>query len=112
VAIAFLSSASLGLAFFLVMWPATGALFAILVRRRFGERPDADQQPTPTFRRLWSRASDRFLTWTVTFGCIGGAIAAVRLALPGRSVGELFTLLCAAFFLASAGQERRLRTRT
>jgi len=38
----------------LVSWP----LFAVGVKHRWGQRPDAKAHPPPTYRRRWSRASD------------------------------------------------------
>ena len=103
------AGAALSLAFVLVMWPASGVAFAVLAKRRFGERQDADEHPTPTWHRLWSRASDRFLRWTMTLGLIGAASSCISLALPGRSAWDLLTLVGAAFLTATAVMERKQR---
>lgn len=52
----------------IVTWFASGALFALLSKRRWGERPDAENYPAPTARRMWSRLSDRSLLGFVLLG--------------------------------------------
>jgi hypothetical protein len=55
-----------GLAVGIPIWLLGWVLFAVLAKRRFGERPDGDSYPPPTWRRPWSRASDRFvLSWLI-----------------------------------------------
>ena len=51
----------------LLTWPH----FAVGIKHRSGERPDAKDHPLPTFRRPWSRASDRWLIWTMWTSAAG-----------------------------------------
>ena len=62
--------------FGLVMWPVTAAFFAVGLKHRWGERPDAEDRPFGVFRPL-SRASDRFLFWFQWLGVAGiaGSVA-------------------------------------
>ena len=48
----------------LASWP----LFAVGVKHRWGQRPDAKAHPPPTYRRRWSRASDTWLSWFMWTG--------------------------------------------
>ncbi len=98
-----------GLTFGLVMGPLTALLFAILAKRRFGERADADEQPPPTLRRMWSRASDRFLGGMMTLGVLGGMGSIIALALPGRSTMDVVGLVAGAWLATSTRAERKLR---
>jgi hypothetical protein len=98
-----------GFTFGLVMWPLTALAFAILAKRRFGERPDADEQPLPTFRRVWSRASDRFLGVMMALGVLGGLGSTIGLALPGRSILDVVGLVAGAWLATSTRTERKLR---
>jgi hypothetical protein len=104
--------APIGLVFGLIAWPLTALLFAVLTKRRFGERPDADQQPLPTRGRLWSRASDRFLAGMVSFGVVGGGVSIISLALPSRSLSDLLGAVGGAWIVTTAVAERRLRQRS
>jgi hypothetical protein len=105
-------AALLGLVFGMIAWPPTALLFAVLARRRFGERPDADRQPLPTHRRPWSRASDRFLAGVLILGVAAGGVSIIGLALPSRSVDDLIGAVCATWLVRTALAERRLRRRS
>jgi hypothetical protein len=61
----------------LVAWPMMATLFAIGVKRRWGERPDAEAQPPPSARRMWSLASGRFLLWFMRLGVAGTGVLVV-----------------------------------
>src|SRR5205823_6255149 len=98
-----------GLTFGLVAWPLNALLYAILAKRRFGERPDADEQPLPTLRRMWSRASDRFLGWMMALGVLSGLGSIVALAFPGRSIMDVIGLVGGIWMAASTRAERKLR---
>jgi hypothetical protein len=91
------------------MWPLGAVLFALLAKHRVGERADADDHPWPTYRRPWSRASDRFLTGIVTLGVLGVLASIIKLALPGRSFGDIAGLVPGALLIVLARAERKLR---
>jgi hypothetical protein len=103
--------ALLGLVFGLIASPPTALLFAFLAKRRFGERPDADQQPLPTRRRIWSRASDRFLTGMLIFGVVSATVSIVSLAIPSRTFSDLLGAFGGAWLATTAAAERRVRRR-
>lgn len=101
-----------GLLWGLVMWPATALLFALLEKRRFGQRPDADAHPLPTTRRIWSRASDRYLFWMVTLGVAGGGASIADLVVrSGKSISGWAGVVAAVWLVTSMRSERRLRRR-
>jgi hypothetical protein len=53
-----------------VAWPVMAILFPVALDCRWGERPDAEASPPPSARRMWSRASDRFLLWWMWLGVV------------------------------------------
>jgi hypothetical protein len=91
------------------MWPIGAVLFAVLAKRRFGERADAEDHPLPTYRRPWSRASDRFLTGIMMLGVLGLLATMIKLALPGRSFVDIAGFVSGALLIVLARAERKLR---
>ena len=90
----------------LVSWP----LFAVGVRHRWGQRPDAKAHPPPTYRRMWSRASDTWLSWFMWTGI--AVVIFTPFFLLTRAVGTadgLIRLIAALYFTLSTWMERRRR---
>jgi hypothetical protein len=92
----------------LVSWP----LFAVGVKDRWGQRPDATAHPPPTYRRMWSRMSDTWLSWFMWMGIAIVILTAVAL-LTGAvgTVAGLIRLIPAFYFTLSIWIERRRRQR-
>jgi hypothetical protein len=92
----------------LVSWP----LFAVGVKDRWGQRPDAKAHPPPTYRRMWSRMSD---TWLSFFMWMGIAVVILTpFALLTGAVGTaagLIRLVPALYFTLGTWMERRRRRR-
>jgi hypothetical protein len=105
-----------GLAFGLIVVPPFSLLVAILTRFRIGEgfseRHDADEQPLPTYKRRWSRVSDRYLAWMLIIGLVVGVGTTISLALPSRSLPDLIPAIAGISMAAEAAAERRLRRRS
>jgi hypothetical protein len=92
----------------LVSWP----LFAIGIRERWGRRPDAKAHPPPTYRRMWSRASDTWLSWFMWTGI--AVVISTPFFLVTGAVGTadgLIRLIPALYFTLSTWMERRRRKR-
>jgi hypothetical protein len=98
----------------IVVVPAA-LLVAIVTRFRIGEgfgyRHDADEQPPPTYKRPWSRVSDRFLAGMLILGLIVGVGTIISLALPSRSLPDLIPAIAGISLAAEAAAERRRRRR-
>ncbi len=50
---------------------AASGMFTVLALKRgweWGRRPDAENYPAPTARRMWARYSDRLLLWMMLLG--------------------------------------------
>ncbi len=94
----------------LVTWVVTALLLSVALKRRWGERPDAEAQPAPSARRMWSRASDRVLLWWMWFGVAVTVAAAVEL-LTGddRSPAMVLGLPCGIWWATTTWAERRRR---
>jgi len=93
-------------------WAVGSILFSALIRRRFGQRPDADRHPLPTGSRPWSRASDRFLRWFVAISIVGAVISVAELVTwSKRPVASALSLAVCAWLLGTVVAERRRRTR-
>ena len=92
----------------LACWP----LFAVGVKHRWGQRPDAKAHPPPTYRRMWSRMSDTWLSWFMWTG-IAVVIFTPFFLLTGAvgTAGGLIRLIPALFFTLSTWMERRRRRR-
>lgn len=95
----------------IVVWFVAGSLFAALLQRRMGERPDAERYPAPTYRRLWSHVSDRYLFWLMILGIGGTAASVITLAWSRRSVSDVIALICGFWLAGSTWSERRVRDR-
>jgi hypothetical protein len=95
------------------VWILIWVFFALLVKRRFGQRPDAASHPLPTYRRLWSRASDRVLFWSPLSGTVAGLAWAGDLAARSWAMRFLAVLVLAAdgWWVSTAWAERRRRRR-
>jgi len=91
----------------LVSWP----LIAVGVKQRWGQRPDAKDHPPPTYRRLWSRASDAFLSWFMWMGIVGVILTPLSL-LAGtvRPALGLIGLVAALYMTRSTSMERSRRS--
>jgi hypothetical protein len=105
---------TVGIGLGLVVWFGTGSVAVVIGQNRFGlhrfgERPDAEQQSMPTYRRMWSRASDRFLFWMMMIGIAGTVASVIGLVGSGRSVSDVITLLCGLWLGSSTALERRTR---
>jgi len=91
-------------------WVLAWVLFPVLTKRRFGERANAERYPAPTYRRLWSRASDRFLSLFLVLGIAGGFISISDIVTRPRDVlGAVLTLAVSAFWVSTTWAERRRR---
>ena len=92
----------------LVSWP----LFAVGVKDRWGQRPDANAHPRPTYRRMWSRMSDTWLSWFMWMGIAVVILTAFALltGVLGTAAG-LIRLIPAFYFTLSTWMERRRRRR-
>jgi hypothetical protein len=93
----------------IVVWFVCSSLFVAFGQSRFGERPDAEQEPLPTYRRMWSRVSDRFLFWMMMLGIVGTVGSVIGLVGSGRSVSDVITLVCGVWIVVGTGRERRTR---
>jgi Na+/H+ antiporter NhaD/arsenite permease-like protein len=92
----------------LVTWP----LFAMSIKHRWGQRPDAKDRPHPTPRRMLSRSSDRWLSWGLWFGLACIVFTPISLLTGGISVPVALVTLVGAVYLATATwMERRRRAR-
>ena len=92
----------------LASWP----LFAVGIRRRWGQRPNAKDHPPPTYRRRWSRTSDTLLTWFMWMG-IAVVIFTPYFLLTGAvgTAAGLIGLIAALEITLSTWLERRRRRR-
>jgi hypothetical protein len=85
-------------------------LVTLSIKRRWGERVDAEDHPLPTMRRPLSRASDRILIWASFFA---GASALLELAQLILRVGDdlvhVVGLAVSGAWILAAGAERRRR---
>jgi hypothetical protein len=92
----------------LVSWP----LFAIGVKERWGQRPNAKAHPAPTYRRMWSRMSDIWLSFFMWAG-LSVVILTPYFLLTGAvgTVDGLIRLIPALYFALSTWMERRRRRR-
>ena len=90
----------------------SGPLFAVGVKHRWGQRPDAKAHPPPTYRRMWSRTSDTWLSWFMWTGI--AVVIFTPFFLVTRAVGTaagLIRLVAALYFTLSTWMERRRRRR-
>ena len=92
----------------LVSWP----LFAVGVKDRWGQRPDAMAHPRPTYRRMWSRMSDTWLSWFMWMGFAIIILTAFALltGVLGTAAG-IIRLIPTLYFTLSTWMERRRRRR-
>jgi hypothetical protein len=92
----------------LVSWP----LFAVGVKLRWGQRPDAKAHPPPTYRRMWSRMSDTWLSFFMWAG-LSVVILTPYFLLTGAigTADGLIRLIPALYFALSTWMERRRRRR-
>jgi hypothetical protein len=108
------ASVQFAFVFGLVAWPLTAAMFAIGLkigpRRHWGERPEAERYPTPTWRRPLSRTSDRWLTWFLLGGIAGTASWLGGLITGSDHPWEAIPVsLAGVWFVVTAWKERRRR---
>jgi hypothetical protein len=85
-------------------------LAAWMVKRRFGERPDAGTVPAPSYRRMWSTAPDGLLSGIMVVGAAGILVTAIDLITASPSVVTTVLGFGAGTWLATtAWIERRRR---
>jgi hypothetical protein len=92
----------------LASWP----LCAVGVELRWGQRPDAKAYPPPTYRRMWSRRSDTWLSFFMWAG-LSVVILTPYFLLTGAvgTADGLIRLIPALYFALSTWMERRRRKR-
>ena len=93
-------------------WVFAWVPFSLMVKRRFGQRPHAEQHPTPTWRRPWTRASDRVLSLLILMGLLG--VLAWLGGLITRTENPFLAglvLVSGTWFLGTAWVERQRRRR-
>jgi hypothetical protein len=94
----------------LVTWPVAAMLLVVGLKRRWGERPDPEASPPPSARRMWSRASDRFLLWWMWFGVAAAVVSAVELVTGAdRSWALVLAGACGIWGATTMWAERRRR---
>jgi hypothetical protein len=94
----------------LVTWPVTAMLLVVGLKRRWGERPDAEASPPPSARRIWSRASDRFLLWWMWFGVAATVVSALELVTGAdRSWAPALAVAFGSWWVTTTWGERRRR---
>jgi hypothetical protein len=85
-------------------------LFKLAIKRHWGEHANAERLPPPTFKRVWSRASDRFLWWAMILGGVAFLVSAIDVATNSDHFATaLIGLIAAAWIVATAWLERRWR---
>jgi hypothetical protein len=84
-------------------------LFALSIKRRWGQRPDASDHPRPTVRRLWSRASDRWLSRFMWFYALVAVASVFELIRDEDRGGAAFVLFLSIVAVATTATERRRR---
>ena len=94
----------------LLTWPLSATLFALGLKRRWGQRPEAEASPDPTARRIWSRASDRFLLGFMWLG-IGGTVSWAVGLITGvdESWRAAIGIACGVWLATTTWAERRRR---
>jgi hypothetical protein len=101
-----------GLVLAIPVWLVTWVLLAVLVKRRFGERPNGDSYPSPTWLRQWSRASDRFVFWFMVIGIVGALVSVSDLIARPRDVLDAVVGVVGWTWVAiTTWAERRRRVR-
>ena len=95
-----------------VCWPSAGVFFALAVKYRGVERPNASAFAAPTIFRLWSRASDRLIFWMMLVGMASGAVWAGELVGHSTNLVVGVVGLGAAVWLAATAFSERARRRT
>ncbi len=105
-------SAALGAGFSVLGVLLIVPLFKLATRRRWVERPGADNYAPPTGRRMWTRVSDRSLRGAMLLGsfCIVVMIADLATSTDHR-VRSTIALACGVWIVATAWAERRARRR-
>jgi hypothetical protein len=94
----------------LVTWPVAAMLLFVGLKRQWGVRPDAEAQPPPSARRMWSRASDRFLLWWMWLGVAATVVWAVELVTGADlSWPMVLGVLCGIWLATTTWAERRRR---
>jgi len=86
-------------------------LLAWGIKRRWGQRPDAEDHPRPTLRRPWSRTSDRWLSRFVWFYMAMGVASLFGLLSDEVRGSSALVLLFSVFVAATTWFERRRRQR-
>ena len=92
-------------------WALSSILFSIMIRRRFGQRPDADRHPLPTGSRPWTRASDRFLRWFLVVSAGGVVVSVIELVTwSKRPLASALSFAASAWLFGTLLAERRRRS--
>jgi hypothetical protein len=87
-----------------------GLLLKFGTKRHWGERPNAERFQPPTFKRVWSRASDRFVRWAMILGGVAFLVSAIDVATNSDHVATAsIGLIAASWWVATAVLERRRR---
>jgi hypothetical protein len=95
----------------IVTWSVVAVLFALGLKRRWGQRSGAEIYPAPTARRIWSRTSDRFLLGGVVLGIASALASAVGLLTGSDSPLVALLGLGASGWLAGPTWVERKRRR-
>jgi hypothetical protein len=109
-----LMGASLSLTWRIVASAVTGpecaVSFAFAFKRRWAQRPDAEAFTPPTWRRMWSRSSDRFLLWWMWLWAAGAVLMATLLISGSfRPWGPALAMPIALWNATTAWLERKRR---
>jgi hypothetical protein len=94
----------------LVSWPFFALAMKVGSKRGWGERPNAEGQPAPTWRRPWTRASDRFVVGGLLLGIASGVAWVPRLFHGGwRELVAAPSFGCALWLALTSWAERKRR---
>ncbi len=85
-------------------------LLALVIKRRWGQRLDAEAHPRPTLRRLWSRTSDRWLSRFMWFYTALAVVSVFGLLSEEDRGSSAIVLLLSVIVVATARSERRRRS--
>ncbi len=103
------TGAGLGVLVGVAGWLTFWLLSALALKRRWGERPDAEDYPLPTLRRMWSRTTDRLLSQLMWVSVAAAFVLAVGLVTRSdRTLSTVFALAVSIGFAGTAWAERKL----
>jgi hypothetical protein len=85
-------------------------LFKLGSKRRWGEHTNAEALPPPTWTRMWSRTSDRFLRWTLVLSSLAFLVSAADVASgTDHAARASIALLAGTWLVVTTWLERRRR---